>query len=38
MYLDNLTLASLVVFIAALGAFVYACVYRGCIDKSDDHQ
>jgi hypothetical protein len=38
MYLDSLTLASLVVFIAAMGAFIYACLYRGCINKSDDNQ
>jgi hypothetical protein len=36
MYLDSLTLASLVVFVAALGAFIYACLYRGCINKSND--
>lgn len=38
MYLDSLTLASLAVFIAALGAFIYACLYRGCIQHSDDQQ
>jgi len=38
MYFDNLTLASLVVFVAALGAFIYACVYRNCINKSGDQQ
>jgi hypothetical protein len=35
MYFDSLTLASLAVFIAALGAFIYACLYRGCIQGSD---
>jgi hypothetical protein len=38
MYFDSLTLASLVVFVAAVGAFIYACLYRGCIDKSDDQR
>ncbi len=35
MYFDNLTLASLVVFAAALGIFVYACLYRNCISGKD---
>jgi hypothetical protein len=38
MYFDNLTLASLVVFVAALGAFIYSCLYRNCISKSDDQE
>jgi hypothetical protein len=31
MYFDNLTLASLAIFVAAVGVFAYACLYRGCI-------
>ncbi len=38
MYFDSLTLASLVVFVAALGAFIYKCVYSNCISKSGDEQ
>jgi hypothetical protein len=36
MYFDNLTLASLLVFVAALGAFIYSCLYRNCMNKGDD--
>jgi hypothetical protein len=36
MYFDTLTLASLVIFAAALGAFVYACLFRGCITASGE--
>ena len=38
MYFDNLTLASLLVFIAALGAFIYSCLYRSCMNNSDDQK
>jgi hypothetical protein len=31
MYFDNLTLLSLLVFLVALGAFVYSCVFRNCL-------
>ncbi len=31
MYFDNLTLLSLLVFLIALGAFVYSCVFHNCI-------
>ncbi|MDH3979407.1 MAG: hypothetical protein OEU91_02730 [Gammaproteobacteria bacterium] len=36
MYFDTLTLASLVIFAAALGAFVYACLFRGCITATGE--
>lgn len=36
MYFDNLTLVSLLVFLVAFGAFIYACVYRGCLSNSGD--
>ena len=38
MYFDNLTLASLFIFAAALGAFVYACLFRGCISGKGKHK
>jgi hypothetical protein len=37
MYFDNLTLASLVIFAVAVAAFVYACLYRGCITANGKH-
>ena len=36
MYLDSLTLASLLVFVVAVGAFIYACLFRNCINRDDD--
>lgn len=38
MYFDNLTLASLVIFVAAVAAFAYACLYRGCITGRGNHE
>jgi hypothetical protein len=38
MYFDNFTLASLVIFLIAVGAFAYACLYRGCITGSGNHK
>ncbi len=35
MYFDNLTLASLLIFVAALGAFIYSCLVRNCITDDD---
>ena len=35
MYLDKLTLASLVVFVAAVSAFIYACLIRSCLGSDD---
>jgi hypothetical protein len=37
MYLDNLTLASLVVFVAGLSAFIYACLIRSCLSDDDSN-
>ncbi|HUT41197.1 MAG TPA: hypothetical protein VM011_07630 [Gammaproteobacteria bacterium] len=34
MYFDNLSLLSLLVFLVALGAFVYSCLYRNCITNT----
>jgi hypothetical protein len=36
MYFDNLTLVSLLVFAGALGVFIYACLYRGCISGNKE--
>lgn len=36
MYIDNLTLISLLVFLVAFGAFVYSCLFRNCITHSAD--
>jgi hypothetical protein len=36
MYFDTLTLASLAIFAAALGVFVYACLFRGCITATGE--
>lgn len=45
MYFDNLTLVSLLVFLVALGAFVYSCLFRNCVSGNthndwhgDDHK
>ncbi|MGB5440992.1 MAG: hypothetical protein WBN57_03185 [Gammaproteobacteria bacterium] len=35
MYIDNLTLASLVLFGIALGSFIKVCVIDSCITDSD---
>ena len=35
MYIDNLTLVSLIVFAAALGSFIKVCVMNSCITDSD---
>ncbi len=36
MYFDTLTLVSLVIFAAAVGAFAYACLFRGCITATGE--
>jgi len=33
MYFDTLTLISLLVFLGALGAFAYSCLFRNCLSK-----
>ena len=35
MYLDKLTLVALVVFVAAVSAFIYACLIRSCLGGKD---
>jgi len=36
MSFDNLTLVSLLIFLVAFGAFVYACLFRNCITNGAD--
>lgn len=36
MYFDNLTWVSLIIFVGALGSFIYACIVRNCL--TDDHR
>ena len=35
MYIDNLTIVSMIIFAVAFGSFIYACVIRGCITDSN---
>ena len=35
MYIDNLTLVSLIVFAVALGSFIKVCVMDSCITDND---
>jgi len=38
MYIDSLTLASLVVVAAATAAFVYSCLFRNCLTHNGHGQ
>ncbi len=36
MYFDNLTWVSLIIFVVALGSFIYSCIVRNCL--TNDHR
>ncbi|MDH3561148.1 MAG: hypothetical protein OEN52_09385 [Gammaproteobacteria bacterium] len=36
MYFDNLTWVSLIIFVVALGGFIYSCIVHNCL--TNDHR
>lgn len=36
MYFDNLTWVSLIIFLVALGSFIYGCIVHNCL--TNDHR